>query len=347
MTAMTGASSRNLEDLASLLSVLSLSNPYFTFSDSYEFKRPNQAIELLAECVRKVFSPESNDYTTAAVPMLQRMTEQSNLHVITTNYDMTIEIASMLLGLRVDVSNDILNARLMQEHGRDIDIACMYNSIGSSSDIISFRLNKLHGSLNWFDRNGTLVVDNRVAVGQRNSAGAPIRMDMKFCGNDTDRPLLALPSVIKQNSFDLLSSEWSGAHKALLNADAIWFIGYSFPESDAFMRYFLAGALHGNTRLRQIAIIDPCAHKIIERTRLLFGSPELRGLLESIPMKWENFAAHMPAYLTGHWRPSIADQYIRAMRDEMAGRAVLRGDIDMLDNYGSDQRNVRPRSRRW
>lgn len=70
-------------------------------------------------------------------------------------------------------------------------------------------------------------------------------------------------------------------------ADAVWFIGYSFPESDSFMRYFFAGALRDNTRLRQIVIIDPDAISLAQRTSELFGSSEHSGLVELLPLPWE------------------------------------------------------------
>ena len=54
---------------------------------------------------------------------------------------------------------------------------------------------------------------------------------------------------------------------ALAGATHLVFIGYSFPESDAYMRYFLGASLAENVALEAIHIIDPKTDAIVGRLR--------------------------------------------------------------------------------
>jgi hypothetical protein len=104
-------------------------------------------------------------------------------------------------------------------------------------------------------------------------------------------PLMIPPTVMKQSLDEALRSQWAGASNAIADADAIWFIGYSFPETDSFMRFFLAAALGTNAGLKQLLIIDPNADAC-RRAKSLFQTPFLRDVFRMMPSRWnwiENF----------------------------------------------------------
>jgi hypothetical protein len=53
----------------------------------------------------------------------------------------------------------------------------------------------------------------------------------------------------------------------LAAATHLVFIGYSFPESDAYMRYFLGASLAENVGIEAIHVIDPHADQIVQRLK--------------------------------------------------------------------------------
>ena len=61
------------------------------------------------------------------------------------------------------------------------------------------------------------------------------------------------------------AEQWCQAAKVLAAATQLVFIGYSFPETDAYMRYFLGASLAENVALEAIHIIDPKADEIVNR----------------------------------------------------------------------------------
>ena len=81
--------------------------------------------------------------------------------------------------------------------------------------------------------------------------------------------------MLKPDLQEILLKQWSGAGDALARAERLWFIGYSFPESDSFMRFFLAASLASNSHLRQIAVLDPSLDVIETRAKSLFSAPQL------------------------------------------------------------------------
>jgi hypothetical protein len=109
-------------------------------------------------------------------------------------------------------------------------------------------------------------------------------------------PIIVPPSFLKPELASPLLQVWSGAAKALREADRIIFVGYSFPQSDTEMTYFFASALATNVRLEELRIVDPNAVQIIERLttpRSKFGS-HFRDLLVCEPKSWTEVALKLP-----------------------------------------------------
>ena len=71
-------------------------------------------------------------------------------------------------------------------------------------------------------------------------------------------PAIIPPTYAKLRSETWLQRIWAGAREALSSANSLVFIGYSFPESDGFMRsMFAAGLAHRSTRELSVLAIDP------------------------------------------------------------------------------------------
>ena len=65
-------------------------------------------------------------------------------------------------------------------------------------------------------------------------------------------------------------------------------IGYSFPDSDTHMRYFVSTALVGNVTLEKIDIIDPDAESIDKRLHEADFGQSFKDLLNPIDKNWES-----------------------------------------------------------
>jgi hypothetical protein len=119
--------------------------------------------------------------------------------------------------------------------------------------------------VNWFEHQDdkSLVVDDRWTIDPTYDGrqGRPPWHTAQLTKDDPTNagltPLIVAPTIMKTSLFEPLKQQWELSTKAISTADILLFIGYSFPESDVFMRYFLSCALHQNSRLERLIIIDP------------------------------------------------------------------------------------------
>jgi len=205
---------------------------------------------------------------------------------VTTNYDLNIESACASLQVQVDPG---LRFRRVDDGGVQTVRTC-YSAGG-------IPLYKLHGSVNWFADNGDpsmMVVDDRIvlvssfAAGSQNTLPRPCVADY----HPPASPVIVPPSFLKPELSEALRSVWAGAAHALSEANEVVFVGYSFPESDTEMMFFLARALAENAALRAVYVVDPRAPAIAERLRgqgSRMGS-HFRDLLSPIASDWTKAA---------------------------------------------------------
>lgn len=106
---------------------------------------------------------------------------------------------------------------------------------------------------------GTVDLGNRVIT-------VPWAIEAIFYTERT-RPIIVAPTVFKHQADGPYATQWNEAAKALASATHLVFVGYSFPESDAYMRYFLGASLAENVEIEAIHIIDPNADTIVQRLR--------------------------------------------------------------------------------
>jgi hypothetical protein len=150
--------------------------------------------------------------------------------IITFNYDLLVEEALTALTLKTSY-------RLSQTEQPD-----------------GVPLLKLHGSLNWIERQGTID-----AVGSYDDVRA-----------QSEAPAL-IPPTWKKTFPRSMASIWGHAATALRTATRIIVIGFSLPETDLHFKYLLASGLAGNISLRKIAFVGPDV-----------GKPEYKQRLDSI-----------------------------------------------------------------
>jgi hypothetical protein len=101
-------------------------------------------------------------------------------------------------------------------------------------------------------------------------------------------PVIVPPTLFKHQADKRFEPIWARAGQAIRNADRMLFVGFSFPESDTYMRYFLGAAMVENVRLTTIGILDPQAIEICKRLKedSRYGR-HFHGLLHPLPSRWE------------------------------------------------------------
>jgi len=195
------------------------------------------------------------------------------LKVITTNYDLVFEHFSEKSGIPCKYPNfkEQEYFSIFQEN-----IGCFLDS-GDKSPLLC----KLHGSINYFLKRGERdkiwicdrIIDKRGLPDgtslSKKQQGVPeiLRLDSIKEINPKQTPDF-LPGIIppthaKLHGYDWLKTIWKNAFKAIQNSKAIVFIGYSFPESDGFMRSLFQGAFshRENGEEPDIYIFDPSLEK--------------------------------------------------------------------------------------
>lgn len=151
------------------------------------------------------------------------------------------------------------------------------------------QLLKLHGSLNW----ATETVGRRIrplhlssyfqhynyqGFGEPSGTFVPIGSQLveyfgRFASTKVDsEPVIVPPSWNKADYHNALSEVWSSAARHLSEAEHIFVIGYSLPETDSFFRHLYALGSVGNAPLRRFAVFNPDASGATDqRFRAMLG----------------------------------------------------------------------------
>ncbi|MHC4498231.1 MAG: hypothetical protein ACYS21_03850 [Planctomycetota bacterium] len=205
-----------------------------------------------------------------------------DLGIITTNYDVMAEFCLTGVGFSCKLPGEWLpiNNSTEQLYTKD------------HGDVL---LCKLHGSLNWYvdDENknsfkieSALVNANYVNEEvEHKNIWLPTVSLTKY--EPMNEPLLIPPTLFKMQTDPRFQVIWRSAGEMLGKADKLVFIGFSFPEADVHIRYFLAANLCENVDLRSIDIVDPDANAICERLRKSSFGLFFTNRLRPIQGKWQ------------------------------------------------------------
>jgi hypothetical protein len=173
--------------------------------------------------------------------------------VISFNYDIAADMAMYRAGLGPDYIID-------KPSGHQILVPLL----------------KLHGSLNWATEKEsqkirplhlTSYFQHYSCNGYSESTGTrlPIGSQLveyfkRYASTDVDsEPVIVPPSWNKADYHNALSDVWAAAAMHLSEAEQIFVIGYSLPETDSFFRHLYALGSLGKTPLRRIAVFNPDA----------------------------------------------------------------------------------------
>jgi hypothetical protein len=192
---------------------------------------------------------------------------KQDVAIITFNYDLALDYAFYRQQARIYYG--------LENNKRENDISLL----------------KLHGSLNW----AQCSVCSKVIpweLSQYYSTRQPrfrqniyrLRLgskigEYKHGDHDVNRePLIAPPTWSKSEYYKILSPVWGNAAKELTDAENIFVIGYSLPESDSFFRYLYALGTVGTKLLKRFWVFDPDETGNVEkRFRELLGHGALQA----------------------------------------------------------------------
>jgi len=301
------ANVRNLEVLASYVSMLKFSYPNHIFTGDDTSATPAEAEEFLSDAITRVTGTKfGTDRVSNSRSLLNFLSSNEvRSTIITTNYDMHFELAACRptdksrknAGLRIS-DHGCLSVQSEKVEDR-FGNATIYATEDSSRPLLL----KLHGSVNWLKTSSGIIADgnlysvpldakdtNDPQMGYTTDNNRNIR-ERRLIWSIRDEykltnPLLMLPTVLKPEHDEFLKLQWQHAAAALKSADQVWFIGYSFPDSDSYMRYFLSTCLAENTKIRQVAIIDPDRSVFYERAAKVFSDARLREISKMYPHSW-------------------------------------------------------------
>lgn len=150
--------------------------------------------------------------------------------VISFNYDTILEDALLRIGVPIDYG--------FQKDWVEYDEG--WQSAQTKNK--QLKLLKIHGSINWFQHKREL--QNLTVYKTYNDGYTKGRVAL-------------IPPTWRKDFSGPLSDVWRGAIHALREATRIIFIGFSFPDTDAHIKYLLAAGLQENISLRNIYCINP------------------------------------------------------------------------------------------
>jgi hypothetical protein len=129
---------------------------------------------------------------------------------------------------------------------------------------------KLHGSINWgvcqecnkiMPRSFSEIRFDPFFLRRRDSfiysLGSKIS-EAQHCGKPLKSPPVLVPPTWNKTGYHQdLTCVWSKAAEVLAEAENIFVIGYSLPETDSFFRYLFALGSESDTRIKRLWVFNP------------------------------------------------------------------------------------------
>lgn len=250
------------------LSQLAEDQPYL--SEAENFHNRARFMDVSRALVDVLRDSELEAFKSPAQPWLLDLLSIAHYRrptIITLNYDTVIEVAIEGHALprtddSIDPSADAPMSGSLLEIGAD-DILANFpprirgslpaRGISYSGSIVplarSFRLLKLHGSIDWFWAPGDPTGETlrRATVTSR---FADPRDDPELRRDEVEglQPFIVPPTATKSAYYSNLRTRWlwTQAAQALNEAERISLLGYSIPPADLVMSGMLAAAVHGH-----------------------------------------------------------------------------------------------------
>jgi hypothetical protein len=225
-----------------------------------------------------IFGLQQHALGSAAPAWLLSLVQQWHTQrecVVTLNYDLLVEAAvDTLRGLHASNGQDV--SRIPQHDSLPLahlaDISMRYDQSGrmfGRERRETFRLLKLHGSLNWAyspQSTGDVRVFDTKCVDRFERSAPHLWSDTRMAMQDLE-PSVIPPVTSKSPLFGngWMKSQWVEATSALESARRVIVIGYSMPSSDVQMRLLLAPRISG----KSVILVNPDTESVTHYERML------------------------------------------------------------------------------
>lgn len=208
---------------------------------------------------------EYHDFSNLVHGLLKRQREKCPVAIVTFNYDIALDLALCAKQAVIDY--------------------CFGDAEDSHPGEV--KVMKLHGSLNWRqcpECGQVLPWQIASALSSSHNPAQRFREDefrvrfgehFRVLPGHCDKPVPPVPFLVpptwnKGLQYTAISAVWANAAAELGEAENIYVIGYSLPESDSFFRYLYALGAVGDSPLQRFWVFNPDA-RVEERFRSLLG----------------------------------------------------------------------------
>jgi len=163
------------------------------------------------------------------------LSQNTNSTIISFNYDLLLEKAFAIL--KTDLRSLPWNycCTLYNKH--------KYKFKGP------YKYLKLHGSFNW-------LYNRQENIFELNDVSPKLHAIEQNYNSEINEIVLMPPKFKKDITLKCLKEVWDVAEQELLNADEVYFIGYSFPEADDGAFELFKNTL-GNRKLQKLVVVNP------------------------------------------------------------------------------------------
>ncbi|MCK8825969.1 SIR2 family protein [Fuchsiella alkaliacetigena] len=248
---------RFANDFENLLTYLQQPMPWKTreeiLKDRSNFVKVSKLItKYISECEEKTFEKDMPEWAIKFI----RYIHNNKFTVATLNYDTIIERLAYLSELK---GQDEQKVYLQDIYQLPIaNVKSRTSSLWSSSPVDTFRLLKLHGSINWYYTGGENFGGQQIFyVSVKSKSPFEDKTENNVNSNLLGLEPLVIPPVSEKSLFyqtNIVKVLWSEFRKALSSVEEIYFIGYSLPKTDLTIRMFFNA--YANSNEKNIYIID-------------------------------------------------------------------------------------------
>ncbi len=239
----------------------------------------------------EILSPDSYKSFASLLNFLKKESRPSySVSVISFNYDIALDLA-------------------MYRNG----FGPVYGFVPHANSVNPVKLLKLHGSLNWAARsdNGAITVltleeyFSKYSInntwGEIETCSIPIGSQLKECYSKVGvevypEPVIVPPAWNKADYHQSLSSVWSSAAKELEDAEYIFIMGYSLPETDVFFKLLYGLGTVGEKPLKKLIVYNPDSN-VGSRFKQIIG-PGALARYEFRQMKFNTAISNVELFFT-------------------------------------------------
>lgn len=220
------------------MTYLSQSHPWV--SESGNLRHKADFLDLTKEIGLVISDRERNAVEDPCPDWLKRLVnlwDQKQTAVITLNFDTLIERARYFV--KDDEGNGLPLESIYPVPMPDIRRTTYWGS-GQAN---TFKLFKLHGSINWFYSGASSYFGETIYSAYVSGWDFPddfVELESREAASDKV-PLIVPPTTEKGAYFqhETIRQIWARAGESLLVADRLFCIGYSLPATDLSLRFFL------------------------------------------------------------------------------------------------------------